>query len=327
MQINQLFINVLRGIQLNKVAPAISLLFALLISPIIGHADTTLVILEEKSAYQKKFLTLLKTAENNPTDTKVISVFLNDFSKKVILEKQPSVIVSLNKKTSKKLINLGLKIPTIHTLLTQSDVNLLASCIPDCRKLLPFDRFLVLDQPALRQLDLIRHIKPSAKKIGVFYTEKSSLSLSLVKQAATSHPVIISEHATKASSLGFQLNEVARASDIILALADTDIYNTSTLPQILLTSYRHHTPVLGFSRGFVKAGAISAVVSDIPQFVSQLSEILDIIHNEDFQSFNSLIYPKYFNVVSNRNVARSLHLNFPADAELTSILKFNEANR
>lgn len=313
--------------RLNKAAHITSLLITLLVTPITGVADTTLVILEEKSTYQKKFLTLLKASEKSPTDTKIISVLLNDFSNQTILEKKPSAIISLSKKTSKKLINLGLKIPTIHTLLTQSDANFLASCIPDCRKLLPFDRFLVLDQPAFRQLELIQHIKPSAKRIGVFYTEKSSLSLSLVKQAATSHPVIISEHATKASSLGFQLNEIARASDIILALADTAIYNTSTLPQILLTSYRHHTPVLGFSRGFVKAGAISAVVTDIPQFVSQLSEILNIIHNEDFQSFNSLIYPKYFNVVSNRNVARSLHLNFPPDAELTSILKFNEDNR
>lgn len=301
-------------------------LFAgLLIAPQACFAETALVVLEETSSHQKKFLSLLKKSKSKNSQRSIKSLSLQALSKNNVQQYQADIIISLGENTSEKLIELNLNIPTIHTLLTQSDAKALAPCLPVCRKQRPFDRFLVLDQPNFRQLRLIQLIKPSTKNIGVFYTQDSSMSLKLIKQAAKSSSIVINEHATQPSSLGFQLNDVARASDIILALADTSIYNTSTLPQILLTSYRHQTPVVGFSRGFVKAGAISAVVSDIPQFVDQLSEILDIFPEPYLTSYNSLIYPKYFNVVSNRNVAKSLHLIFPSDLELTTTLQVDEA--
>jgi putative ABC transport system substrate-binding protein len=240
---------------------AIWVFIMVLALPQVSIAETSLVVLEKESTYQKKFLSLLEKSKPDNHKRIIKSILLRDISKNIIEESNADVVISLGKNISKKLIDFNLAIPTIHTLLTQSDAKTLTSCIPACRKQRPYDRFLVLDQPTSRQLKLVQLIKPTAKNIGIFYTENSSLSLSLVKQAAEPISITVEEYATEPSSLGFQLNDVARDSDIILALADTSIYNTSTLPQILLTSYRHHTPINEERYSSVITGVLNARVA------------------------------------------------------------------
>ena len=111
-----------------------------------------------------------------------------------------------------------------------------------------------------------------------------------------------------------------------MATADTGIYNTASLSQILLTSYRYKTPIIGFSKGFIKAGALAGSVSNIEQLAQHLAEqILQFKTANDFL-FDSIIYPRYFDVLSNRNVAKSLNLHFPDDVVLKAQLMADESS-
>jgi len=288
------------------------------------QAGTVLVVSEKNVKHQNTFLSLLKEQSFLTKEHVIKSIFLNELSKQKLQSFNPSLIVSLSNNVSKEILSYRINTPTIHALAMLSNSNQLAACLPNCIKKLPQHHFLVLDQPPARQVNLIKLIKPNSKELAIFYTQKSALIAEQFKLREKLTALTIRTYKTEPSSLGYQLDEISKNSDVILAIADTDIFNISTLPQILLTSYRHQTPVIGFSRGFVKAGALASVVSDIPQLVKQLAELISEHENDHFKPYNSIIYPKYFNVISNRNVARSLFLVFPSDANLTSLLQSND---
>lgn len=305
---------------LTRLAPLCGffILLAVLFTPQTSHAKTNLVIYDVQKKYQSSFFKELQNQANN-TQTRLLSIPLAGLSKEKIERYKPSLIISLDPLASKKLKNYKIKTPVIHGLLTSIQAKKIMPCLPHCSAVDGKHTFLVLDQPLARQLKLIKLIKPHTSRIGVLYAEHSLSQVEQLKKLAPSFSLKIEDYLVKPKTLKFQLNDVAQSSDIILAMADTAIYNAATLPQILLTSYRYHTPVIAFSKGFIKAGAVSGVVSNLEQLAQQLIEL--ILFNPE----HSIIYPKYFNVISNRSVAKSLSLYFPDDSNLTATLKTHEA--
>lgn len=304
------------------------LVFVLLIlAPIPTLAYDIVLVHDDNSNYQRLFTSELseKLLEQKGITLKTIT---NASLSIAELKKTPAdLIVSLNDAVSERLINANLQTPTYHALTTLARSVRYAPCLPDCLTTLPQHRFFVLDQPAARQLNLIQLIDPNIKNIGVIVTARSSPHLKNLTQLANAKNLTINEYVTDAANVRYQINDISKASDAILAIADTDIYNSSSLPQILLTSYRYKTPVIGFSNGFIKAGAVSGAVSSSEQLVQHLTEYLINLNNSPDAIFDSLIYPKYFEVASNRNVAKSLNLHFPSDEQLKKQLTSNETDQ
>jgi ABC-type uncharacterized transport system substrate-binding protein len=69
------------------------------------------------------------------------------------------------------------------------------------------------------------------------------------------------------------LQQLLPASDLLLAVADPIVFNPSTVYGLLLTTYRAQLPVVGFSEGLVKAGALFGLFSTARQVGKQGGEI------------------------------------------------------
>ncbi|MBQ0725190.1 MAG: ABC transporter substrate-binding protein [Cycloclasticus sp.] len=301
-----------------------ALLFLALATPISGLGQNVALIYDESSRYQRGFV---ETLSSQLSTTAVHLKHINSVSLSTDALKKdlPDIIISLNDQSSRQLIVSKLQTTTFHALTTLSRSRHIAPCLPDCLTVLPNHLFFVLDQPVARQLSLIKLINPAIKNIGLIVTEHSSPYW--LPQQIKPHAYSINKYITEAKSIRYQIDTISQSSDAILAVADTDIYNASTLSQILLTSYRYKTPVIGFSSGFIKAGALSGTISTLQQLAQHLAECLRLLESADAEKKRSLIYPKYFKVVSNRGVAKSLNLHFPSDQKLTSILSGNETTR
>jgi ABC-type uncharacterized transport system substrate-binding protein len=119
-----------------------------------------------------------------------------------------------------------------------------------------------------------------------------------------------------ASSLHASLQELMQGSDVLLALPDVEIYNTSTIRNILLATYRSKVPLIGFSPAYVRAGALCAVFSTPAQIASQSLAII-----RDYAETRALPAPQYakeFEVSVNEQVARSLGLNIKSAIQVRS---------
>jgi putative tryptophan/tyrosine transport system substrate-binding protein len=170
---------------------------------------------------------------------------------------------------------------------------------------------LYLDQPLARQLDLLRLALPKARRVGVVWGPESVTqqgSMSAAMQQRGMEPVEGSLN--EGSQLINALQAALQDADVLLAVADGAVYNSTTVSNILLTSYRAKTPVVAFSPAYVKAGALMAVHTTPAQAALQLAGMA--AHYLQTGVLGGSQYPTDFSVSTNDYVARSLGLSLEA---------------
>lgn len=175
---------------------------------------------------------------------------------------------------------------------------------------------IYLDQPLKRQLELIAAVLPNARSIAVLYTAPPK-ELSALRLLVAARKLDLNERSIGSmSELHAALQGLLISSDVLLALPDAEVYNTSTIRNILLATYRNKVPLIGFSPGYVKAGALCAVFSSPEQIALQSLGI--ILEYAETHVLPAAQYAKEFEVSVNEQVARSLGLNIKSASQLRS---------
>jgi len=98
-------------------------------------------------------------------------------------------------------------------------------------------------------------------------------------------------------------------------LPDPVIYNKNTIRGILLSTYRKKLPIIGFSRAYVKAGAIAAVYSKPEQISKQTASIADTFLRTGSFKQNSY-QPADFSIAINKKLAKSLGIKIKSEADI-----------
>lgn len=178
---------------------------------------------------------------------------------------------------------------------------------------------LYLNQPPGRQLDLIRLALPQARRIGVLWGPDSVANETALEAAAQARGLRVVGVSVRPDEPVFAgLKKILDESDVLLALADPQIYNSNSIQNILLTSFRAQIPMLAFSPAYVRAGALMAVHST-PRQIGQQAGVLarGVLQG---QPLGQPQFPLQFDVSVNEHVARSLGLRLDA-AQLTERLR------
>lgn len=172
---------------------------------------------------------------------------------------------------------------------------------------------LYLNQPLTRQLDLARLALPQARRVGVLLGGESLAQQSQLEDAAETRGLkLVSAKVASQEPVFNDLKKILDDADLLLALADPQIYNSSSIQNILLTSFRARVPMLAFSPAYVRAGALLAVYSTPTQIGQQAGTMA-----RSFLQGRPLGLPQYpqdFSVSVNEHVARSLGLNLEPQA-------------
>lgn len=160
---------------------------------------------------------------------------------------------------------------------------------------------LVIDQPVIRQMKVASRIYPSLVQFSIFSGYGTGADPAEIQSAVDVFPF------RKTVPLPTQLSDVLSAHDALIATSDSSIYNASTLSTVLLTAYGYGKPVIGFSRAYVKAGALLTCYSTPGQILRQVAQYL-LASPKSKVTGAVLFYPDYFSVVENPQVSRSLGL-------------------
>jgi ABC-type uncharacterized transport system substrate-binding protein len=166
---------------------------------------------------------------------------------------------------------------------------------------------IYMDQPANRQVHLLNAILPGKHNIGILYSIAKP-ELDAIRQELTEHHFKIFEQKVDAThALADSLQDILLGrSEILLALPDSAVYNDSTIRNILLATYHRGIPLIGYSSGYVKAGALCAVYSTPEQIAAQAAQL--IFKFKDTHKLPAPQYPQEFEVTVNPQVADSLGL-------------------
>jgi len=172
---------------------------------------------------------------------------------------------------------------------------------------------IVIDQPVSRQAAVANKVYPALSRFAVLSQSPAPPSL------ADNNDIRVSAFRAD-RALAPQLNEVTISLDALIATPESAIFNRSTLRTVLLTAYGYGKPVIGYSRAYVKAGALITGYSTPEQVFRQVAELSDNNHQvgSSGTDVNNLVVadsvsarvlsPKYFSIVDNPSVAKSLRL-------------------
>lgn len=182
---------------------------------------------------------------------------------------------------------------------------------------------IVLDQPYRRQIELARIVLPKARNLGILLGSTSNRYEDFLREGAERSGFSVNvEEVRSGSDLIPKLDKIFQSNDALLAIPDPVVYNRETAQSILLTSYRHQVPVFGYSRSYVKAGALAAVFSNAMDLARQAAEIA-ISAQQAKDVLPPPQVPKYFSIIINRQVQRSLNLQIADEnAVYQQLLKF-----
>lgn len=165
-----------------------------------------------------------------------------------------------------------------------------------------------LDQPLARQVDAIRLVFPGAKNVGVVFGPESLSTQAAVTSTLRSRGLdVLAAQAGLGVSVFSALKSALESVDVFFALADPQVFNSTTIANILLTTYSAQVPVVAFSPAYVKAGALMAIYSAPSQIGTELGTLAG-----GFFQAGSLPTPRYpndFEIVVNTSVARSLGIS------------------
>ncbi len=178
---------------------------------------------------------------------------------------------------------------------------------------------LYLDQPLNRQLELIRLALPAARRLGVLWGPESYVHASALKDLAQASGLELEEATVgRDESLFSSLKRVLERADLLLAVADPQLYNSSSIQNILLASFRAKVPLVAFSPAYVRAGALFALYVTPTQIGRQAAVMARLVLQGKTLPVNP-VYSQDFSVAVNEHVARSLGLTLDADALRTRL--------
>lgn len=171
---------------------------------------------------------------------------------------------------------------------------------------------IYLDQPWGRQFDFLYALMPELNQVGLVYSPELQAEVSpLLISAKNRGHKVNSQVVRSADGLFSSLEKSLSGSDVLLAIPDSRIFNASSIRNILLTSYRHRVPLVGFSQGYVNAGALAAIFTQPEQVAQQTArQIIEFSHKRELSPPR---YPDDFAISINLQVARSLGITPPSE--------------
>ena len=180
---------------------------------------------------------------------------------------------------------------------------------------------IVLDQPLIRQLALVRAMLPGAHSLGMLLTPtdgESFVNLDRLAQAFDINPVTMQLSAS--SELNRALERVLNGADAFLAIPDPLLATPTATRTLLLSSFRHRRPVFAYSRAFVDAGALASVFSTPADNARDAIDWLVATQQLEMAEAGAHL-PRHFDVAVNTRVARSLNIQLPDISTLRATVR------
>ncbi|OIR05870.1 ABC transporter substrate binding protein [mine drainage metagenome] len=274
-----------------------SLIFLLCLPPFAFGADElrVLVVLSESTT---PYQTFAKTFRQNLSSNVHVSVLEHpeDFSANDL---PADLIVTVGVKATERMMDkpipvLAVMVPSatyFDLLEKQTRVKQISA--------------IYIDQPLSRQVALLSAALPERRRVGVLYSAESQINLKELRIELDKQGYkLVAKKVQSDETLSSDLKDVLEHSDVLLAIPDSSIFNSSYIRNILLSSYRQRIPLVGLSQAYVNAGALCAIFSTPEQLAAQTSDATNVFAQT--RHLPAPQPPALFTVAVNKEVARTL---------------------
>ena len=284
------------------------LLARFLVCPGAARAITVVIVLSERSAgYQDVAKAIAGELERSGVaSNEVAQVTGSEWVNGDAAYSAARLVVTLGAEALKQVLSRESQIPVVAALVPRIGYDRIVR--EGTRRLPAHLTAIFLDQPLGRRADLVRLILPEAKRVGVLWGPESVVTQAGMAQALQSRGLtMVSSVVANPAGLFSGLKSVLDDADVLMAVADPQVYSGSTIANILLATYRARIPVVAFSPAYVKAGAMIAIYATPNQIGTQAAGLVRVWLQGG--TLPAPQYPNDFEISVNDHVARSLGLN------------------
>jgi len=135
------------------------------------------------------------------------------------------------------------------------------------------------DVPIDAQVKMIAEALPKLRTVGMLYRSDVDKSTALLKTVQAAMPkdwrleaVAVNKYEAMADAIDALLEKNV---EIVWTAPDSSVYDVATIRSLLLAAIRRKTPVFGFSRAFVQAGALLGTAIDAKAQGEQAAALTD----------------------------------------------------
>jgi ABC-type uncharacterized transport system substrate-binding protein len=142
------------------------------------------------------------------------------------------------------------------------------------------------------------------------------------QQTANDYNLVLTTVFIDDDRIGKALSSIIDDIEVLIALPDSRIHNSKTIPNILTTAYRNEIPVIGFSSAYTKAGAVASVYTSLDDIAKETAEAaLELVNYNRLPAQRTS--SKYFSIAVNYDVANSLGLNISSEETIKNSMKLS----
>ncbi|MDX9886607.1 ABC transporter substrate-binding protein [Thauera sp.] len=293
----------------------LALLVVPLISPAMAAGSRVLVLAEMDKAPQAETVAALNAELQR--DGVDVSVLAPASANRASLT-GARLIVTVGSHAAHTTVALETATPVLHVLLSRSTLDALGERPGSAPR-----SAIVLDQPAERQIALIRLALPKHERIATIAgPETPALARALNTAATRSGLDTRSAEVADIPALYPALRSVLEQPAVLVITPDSQVFNSQTVHHVLLTAFRLHAPVLGFSAAYVRAGAVLGLYTTPTQAGTETAAVVRQVLTG--QALPSPTHHALFEVGVNPTVARALGIQLPQADALTDALRAQE---
>jgi len=171
-----------------------------------------------------------------------------------------------------------------------------------------------MDIPVKTQFEWLKKVVPNAKKIGVLYNpdETKAVIDEASKIAGKMQLKLVAMPVHSEKDVPKSTQDLIREIDVLWAVADSTVYSQQSAHFILFHALKTKTPVMGFSRLFVKAGALLALSSNHEDVGRQSGELAVRVLTGKEPSAIPITVPEKVFLSLNLRVAKEIGIKIPS---------------
>ena len=167
-----------------------------------------------------------------------------------------------------------------------------------------------LDQPLERQVAFVRLLMPDKRRMGILVGQHSHPYVKPLRHLAAAYKLTLRIGDAREDRISDAIKDIIGSSDFVLALHDSSLLTPNHAKWLLYMAYQRRIPVIGYSRTYVKAGALAALYSGNEQIADQIVSLLTRSglgsgHQVSGLQLSSPEYPDDFSIEINKSVAYS----------------------
>lgn len=274
------------------------------------QANTLGIVTSAQGAVYDELVDAVRSDLKNLPGVKIQVIGLNDDTNASRLPEDTFMLLTVGVQATRRFAaDPNVRWPVLGVMVPRVSFEALAPVPRNPRRI----SAIYLDQPPQRQVELIRVLLPTARNIGVVVGPTSQRDLEALRPLAVQKALsLVTEKASRDTELYPALESVLRSSDVLLALPDPFIVNAATAQNLLLTSFRFRTPVIGYSAAYVRAGALAAAYSAPRQIGAEAAQLVrQTLRGAPLPAPR---YPRSFSIAINQALAQNLGLTLPDEA-------------